>query len=252
MPAASSDRSEVLEARTAELDADLRSAHEHARAVDLSPGQQLLLLALNSLPLLQLVSIAVLVFLPPLSLGWGLVAGAGLLYLMPPLAARSILLFCGRREGRITIGSRDFFVWWALLNLQVIFCRFPVLEELLRLVPGLYSAWLRLWGARIGRLTYWAPGTRILDRPFLEIGDDVIFGAGARLNAHVLARDPSGDLELLLATITIGARSMIGGYSLLTAGTQIAPDESTRAFLVSPPFSQWKDGRRVKDQRSAP
>lgn len=38
--------------------------------------------------------------------------------------------------------------------------------------------------------------------------------------------------------------AMIGGYSLLTAGTEIADDEATRAFLTSPPFSKWKNGRR--------
>jgi hypothetical protein len=43
---------------------------------------------------------------------------------------------------------------------------------------------------------------------------------------------------------------MVGGYSLLTAGTEIVSDESTRAFLVSPPFSVWKEGKRVRQQHS--
>ncbi len=142
------------------------------------------------------------------------------------------------------MGTRAFFAWWALFNLQVLFCRAPLLEELLRLVPGLYSLWLRLWGARIGRLTYWAAGLRILDRSFLEIGDDVVFGACVRLNPHVLSRNHEGAMELVLATITIGDRALVGGYSLLTAGTEIAPDECTRAMLLSPPFSHWAGGSR--------
>jgi hypothetical protein len=38
---------------------------------------------------------------------------------------------------------------------------------------------------------------------------------------------------------------LIGGYSLLTAGTEIAPGECTKAFLISPPFSKWKGGVRI-------
>jgi hypothetical protein len=34
---------------------------------------------------------------------------------------------------------------------------------------------------------------------------------------------------------------------MLTAGTEIADDEATRAFLISPPFSRWKDGKRLRD-----
>jgi hypothetical protein len=137
-------------------------------------------------------------------------------------------------------------VWWALFCLQTLYCRFPILEELLRSVPGLYSQWLRLWGARIGRFTYWAAGTAILDRPFLDIGDDVIFGAGVRLNPHVIEQNESGQHELVLATVKIGDGAMIGGYSLLTSGTEIGAGESPHAFLLCPPYTQWKNGRRIK------
>ena len=34
----------------------------------------------------------------------------------------------------------------------------------------------------------------------------------------------------------------------MTAGTEIAPDECTRAFLISPPFSRWENGRRVNKE----
>jgi len=47
--------------------------------------------------------------------------------------------------------------------------------------------------------------------------------------------------------VRIGDGASIGGYSLLTAGTEISPGESTRAFLISPPFSKWKDGKRIRE-----
>ena len=212
----------------------------------LTPGGRVLLLLLNLLPLAHVIFLIGLATVP--FAGWPgrLAAVLAGLYLLPPLATRATFATLGVREGSIPFGSRDFFVWWLSMQWQVVFCRFPALEEILRLVPGLYSNWLRLWGARIGRLTYWAPGTLILDRPFLSIGDDVVFGAGVRLNGHVIVRDDSGEADLLLATISIGERAQIGGYSLLTAGTTITPDETTRAFLLSPPFSTWRGGKRVR------
>ena len=106
---------------------------------------------------------------------------------------------------------------------------------------------LRLWGARIGRLTYWAAGLRILDRSFICIGDDVIFGAGVRLNPHVMLRNDRGELELILATVNIGDRVVVGGYSLLTAGTVIAPDAEVKVYLVADPA-----GRALRRQAERP
>jgi len=86
------------------------------------------------------------------------------------------------------------------------------------------------------------------DRTFLDIGNGVVFGAGAKLSPHVVRRTETGQLELLLASITIGDRAVIGGYSVLAAGTVIAADECTRACLLSPSFSRWRNGRRERDK----
>lgn len=212
----------------------------------LQPSARALLLVLNFIPLLHAALIAATVLMLRVPFAGRAAAGLAVLYLVPPLVVRALLSVAPVKEGRIAADSRGFFVWWTTFQWQVIFCRFPALEEVLRLIPGLYSLWLRLWGARVGRLTFWAPGTLILDRPFLLIGDGVVFGAGVRLNAHVLAKGSAGAVELQLATIVIGDGASIGGYSLLTAGTEIAPGEATRAFLISPPFSKWRDGKRVR------
>jgi hypothetical protein len=216
-----------------------------AAGLELSSAQRLSMLALNYLAFLHLLGVGLVIGFPWAPWGWRLAAGAAALYLAPPLAARVIRAVAPIREGRIRVGSRDFFTWWALANLQMVFCRLPMIEEVIRLVPGLYTPWLRLWGARVGRLTYWGAGLRILDRSFLRIGDEVVFGAAVRLNPHVLARNEKQQLGLILATIVVGDRAVIGGYSLLTAGTEIAPNECTRAFLVSPPFGKWQGGVRI-------
>jgi hypothetical protein len=223
-----------------------------AAAFNLRPAQQLLMLVLNYLPLMQIVVIAAVVVIPWAHLGWRIAACIAVLYVVPALAARLLIAFAPIPEGRIRVGTRAFFTWWALANLQMLFSRLPMLEEFMRLVPGLYSLWLRLWGAKIGRLTYWGAGLRILDRSFLRIGDNVIFGAAVRLNPHVLARNEQGEMELLLASIVVGDRTMVGGYSLLTAGTEIAADECTRALMISSPFSRWKNGKRTTKTDSTP
>lgn len=174
------------------------------------------------------------------------IAAVAALYLVPPLLTRLVRAVATMPEGAVSIDSGAFLAWWATAQFQMLFNRFLFLEEALRVFPGLYSAWLRLWGSRIGRLTFWAPGTTVLDRSYLDIGDDVVFGAGVRLNGHVLLRNREGRLELALATLKIGRGATVGGYCLLTAGTEIAAGDATRACLVSPPFTVWKDGKRVK------
>ncbi|HEY2920449.1 MAG TPA: hypothetical protein VGK77_15805 [Candidatus Binatia bacterium] len=225
---------------------DSRQLKSSLSQADLTVKQKLLLLALNFIPLVHIAVVVFSVFF--ISLSWlpRALFGAAALYLLPPAVAFVVRKLCRICEGRIAFGSKAFFAWWTLLQLQVIFCRLPALEELLRLVPGGYSAWLRLWGARIGRLTFWSPGTLILDRSYLQVGDDVVFGAGVRVNPHVFAKNSAGGFELLLGTVKIGDRARIGGYSLLTAGAAIASDEVTDALLVLPPFSTFKDGKRTR------
>jgi len=218
----------------------------------LSGPKRLLLLLINYWTILQVIAIGSILGIPWALVRWRVLASVLLLYLVPPLMARIIRSLSPIREGHIPVGQRDFFIWWALFNLQVIFCRFPALEEVLRLVPGLYGPWLRLWGARVGSLIYWGAGLRILDRSFVQIGDGVMFGATVRINPHVLARNKQGELELILSTVRIGSEALIGGYSLLTAGTEIAPGECTKAFLISPPFSKWESGNRVAKAEVAP
>lgn len=230
----------------------VESAKANDVGLHLSPVQRLLMLGFNYFPLFHALAVAATLVVAWAPLHWRLGIGLVLLYAAPALTARLVLALAPIRERRIQVGTGAFLAWWALANLQMLFSRLPMLEELLRLVPGLYSLWLRLWGARIGRLTYWGAGLRILDRSFLHIGNDVIFGAAVRLNPHVLARNEHGEMELILATIVVGDRSVVGGYSLLTAGSQLAPDECTRAFLVSPPFSRWEHGKRVAREEPAP
>lgn len=219
------------------------SAHQ------LTAGQRVGIMLLSYLPLLHVASVVALALWPWASWPYRLLAALAMLYLAPPLLARLVLVLFPIRGTRHPVGSRAYGVWWLLLMLQTVFCRFPALDEALRLVPALYSLWLRLWGSRIGRLTYWSPGTLVLDRSFLDVGDDVIFGASVTLSPHLVARNAQGDLEFMIAPIRIGHRALIGGFSAFAAGSEIADDDAPRAYTLSPPFCRWKDGKRVREPR---
>lgn len=165
-------------------------------------------------------------------------AALAALYLLPPVLARIVLAVCGRPTGTFAVDSRQFLTWWTLASLQSIFLRLPFLEELLRMLPLVYSNWLRLWGSKIGSLVYWAPGTSIFDRSYLEVGDQVVFGVGARVSPHVVSRG-----QLTVAAVKVGARAQVGGYSLLGPGAEIGAGEFPPAALEMRPFSSFIEGK---------
>ena len=81
------------------------------------------------------------------------------------------------------------------------------------------------------------------------IGDHVTFGAGVRLNPHVILLDDNNQQVLVLAPVTIDDRVNIGAYSMLVAGTFVGADQVTRACLILPPFNRLENGRRIKSGR---
>jgi hypothetical protein len=219
-----------------------------SQPMGLTKPQRVLMLLLNAWPLCHLLATAAAALWLPTTGRWRFLIVIASVYLVPPLLCRTVCLATRPSEGELPAGSRDFFVWWAMLQTQVLFLRLPWLDELLRFVPGLYSAWLRLWGARVGRLTYWAPGVVVLDRPYLEIGNDVRFAAGVRLASHLLVQGTQG-AALLLGTIRIGDGASLGGYATLGPGSEVAAGDHAHAFLVLPPFAKWKAGRRTRALR---
>lgn len=219
----------------------------------LQPTTRLLLLIGNTIPFLICVSIFFAARIAADDLWTRILFGMAVLYLMPPLLARIILFFFPPQMGTMQLSRSRFFTWWIVFQLELIFSRLPALEELLRLVPGLYSFWLRCWGAKIGRLTFWSPGVRVLDRSWLLIGDDVVLGAGVRISAHLYLQGGDGRLEFLLHSATVESGAVVGGYSLLGPGSVVAANETTSACLMLPPYGRYENGRRTKptnDQRT--
>lgn len=149
-----------------------------------------------------------------------LVLGVFVLYGVPLLAFRWHERRFPLKEGASHLAGGPYSPWWGGHQLQVVFIAFPALETALRLVPGLYSAWLRAWGSTIGKNVYWTPAFRIGDRSLLDIGDDVIFGYDVGMSSHLIKRTRKNVL-LYVKRITIGSGCFIGAGAVIGPGCTV-------------------------------
>ena len=198
----------------------------------------------NFLPMVLIAALVALSLVLADSAAARLALFIGLLYLAPPVCARLLTLAFNKPAGReLTQSSRAFKVWWVLLQLQMPFNRLPWLEELLRLIPGLYPLWLNLWGARVHPATFWAPGARIIDRPYVQTGYGSVVGTEALLSGH-LARTESSRFVVDIAMIVIGAQAVIGARCSIGPGCVVGPRETLAATTRLAPFNRFVDGKR--------
>jgi hypothetical protein len=155
----------------------------------------------------------------------GMTALLAIAYLLPPLCFRLHDWFHPLREGHENLADpRRYSAWWASQQFQIAYTMIPQLEMLLRLIPGLYSAWLRLWGSRIGRGVMWTPVVEVMDRSLLDIGNDVLVGHQVAMVAHTVM--PKGERHMLhVARIRVGDGAFISGRSGLGLGARVAPGE---------------------------
>lgn len=155
---------------------------------------------------------------------WWLLASVLAIYLFPPVCFRLHQWVWPLVEGRHNLSEPTYSPWWASLQMQSVFNAAPWLEALLRVIPGAYSAWLRLWGSRVGRSVVWTPRIEIADRSLMKIGDHVVFGHRAAFYPHVVDRRGNGSVTLYVRSIEIGDRAFIGAGSRLAHGVFIAAD----------------------------
>lgn len=184
---------------------------------------------------------AVLVWLAPA--GWRIGIAAVWALLLPPLLCRMLrpLAIAGSWRPN-SVAARS---WWWQQQLQIPFARLPAIEEAMRLVPGLYQMWLRLWGAQVSLRCAVAAGVQLTDRQWVRIGSGAILGNGCMLGGHLVLRDADGWL-IIIAPVTIGTRAIAGARTMIGPGASIADDEAMPATYALPPFQRWQGGRRIK------
>lgn len=140
-------------------------------------------------------------------------------YLLPPLLFRVHQRVFPLREGAHRMIGPTYVPWWGAHQLQLVFIAFPAVEALLR-VLGVYSPWLRLWGARVGRGVYWTPLVEITDRSLLELGDHVVVGHKCGFYAHAI-KPARGTLYLYVKRIRIGSGAFLGAGSGFGPGATV-------------------------------
>jgi len=200
-------------------------------------------LALNYVPLVHVgsgVALALAGFATP---GARIACLLAWLYLVPPVLARLTLAAFGRPAGRLTLDAPGYRVWWFLTQLQLVFNRLPWLEELLRLVPGLYPAWIGLWGGRLSPFAFVGPGVLITDRHAVRVERGAVLGLNSALAGHMVIRDDEGRFAIVVGTPTVEREAILGGDSGLGPGATLRAGHLLPTGRRVAPFDEWP--RRV-------
>lgn len=158
------------------------------------------------------------------------------IYILPVVLWRLFQWRYPLTEGQSYIGRNEMGAhpWLIAYQLQSLFISFSMFERILILIPGAFSAWLRLWGSSIGKKVTWTPRVDIIDRTSLEIKNFSFFGDKVYISAHIIMRK-NNRLLLLHKKIKIGEKCLIGFASQLGPGANIADNEmlpaSSRAYM---------------------
>ena len=162
---------------------------------------------------------------------WATVGGwVFVLYFQSPLIWRLMASVYGpvpkvSRIGRHAEGGS---LWLVSHRLQELYETFEGLERFLKTLPGVYSFWLRLWGARIGGKVNWTAGCKIVDRPFVHIGDRSLIGNQSYLTAHAIKKKDDR-YQLFVEEVRVGCDVVVSYASTLAPGAVVG----NRAFIES-------------------
>lgn len=142
------------------------------------------------------------------------------IYLFPLISFRIHNYVFPLKDGVYNLSATSYTPWWGTYNIQQILNIFPCFEIALRLCPPIFILWLRAWGAKVGKGVYFTPCTTIIDRPMVNIGNNVIFGYKAFMTAHYIGpRD--GQHSLVVESISIGDDCFLGAFVRIAPGAKI-------------------------------
>ena len=141
-------------------------------------------------------------------------------YGLPVVCYRVHNLLYPVKEGASHLVGDAYSPWWGGHQLQLPFIALPALEMPLKMVPGLFSVWLRCWGSRIGRGVYWTPWVEVVDRGMLDVGDGVVFGHRVGIYGHLI-KPTRTNLLLFAKKVAVGQGAFVGAGSVLLPGATI-------------------------------
>jgi hypothetical protein len=166
------------------------------------------------------------------------------LYLQSPLIWRLMSSVYGPVPlvSRIGVKVETGSLWLVSHRLQEIYETFEVFERVLKTFPGVYSMWLRLWGARIGKKVNWTAGCKIVDRPFLRIGDRCLIGNQSYITAHAIKKKQDR-YQLFVKEVRVGSDVVVSFSATLAPGAVIGDGAFIEAGAVVYPNQEIPEGR---------
>ena len=163
--------------------------------------------------------------------GWlsgGLIPVA--IYLFPLVAYHLHQMIVPIEEGESSIiGSYS--PWYGTHMIQLVFIGFPSCERFLRLFPGVFSVWLRLWGSKVGKGVYYTPHLELSDRGLLEIGHGCVFGYNVKIAGHYISPSREKGLKLYVRKVVIEDGGFVGAASRLAPGVRVKAGALVKAAV---------------------
>lgn len=163
---------------------------------------------------------------------WSALLFLFVIYFFPPIVQLVMLRWAPLKQGIACIDGRAFCPWLASHNIQAFYDALPYLESLLRVIPGFYSMWLRIWGSRVGYGVEWAVRMDVLDRGLMDIGNRVVFSREVELAAHVRQKMEGGGSRALVRQVRIGSHAFIGADARIGPGASVPHGANVPALAV--------------------
>jgi hypothetical protein len=125
--------------------------------------------------------------------------------------------------------------WFVAYQLQQLYNSFAFFEKILKIIPGMFSLWLRFWGSNVGEKINWTPGSKIVDRTHLTIGSRVLIGNECYISAHIIKKSDNkyllyikqveiGDDVVLALQVIVSPGVKIKNNAFLEAGSGVYPN----------------------------
>jgi acetyltransferase-like isoleucine patch superfamily enzyme len=122
--------------------------------------------------------------------------------------------------------------------------RYGIISHVVRVLVGpmlrntpLWVTYMRANGARIGRRV-WVNSLDVTDHCLLDLGDDVVIGAGAHLSGHTVERG-----VVLTAPVVLGAGSVVGVNCHVEIDVVTGPGCQIGSLAMVPKGSRLEGGR---------
>jgi hypothetical protein len=155
-----------------------------------------------------------------------------IIYALPPMVLRVMFRWAPLKIGVSAIDGRTFNPWLAAHHIQAFYDALPYLESLLRVIPGFYSMWLRMWGSRVGYGVEWPVRMDVLDRNLMDIGNRVVFSREVELSAHVRQKMEGGGSRVLVRPVRVGGHAFVGACARLGPGAVVPHNANVPAMAL--------------------